>query len=179
MIPLQRPYWGVFQRTRHPGKWAQDIWILDRGLIKIAFILVTIFNPGAIYHIISAGWHRTLPCWSWPLPWSWSSEASCESDSINHWFKTAKPNQFPTIGKILTTLKIQSLLDILTLLTTLTLQTALTLQSILPIQINSMMLQTRRRLSGTSAVVERGKKQSPKSNQVIDSWKYKPVLDYL
>ena len=92
-------------------------------------------------------------------------------------FKTAKPNQFPTIGKILTTLKSQSLLDILTLLTTLTLQTALTLQSILPIQINSMMLQTRRRLSGTSAVVERGKKQSPKSNQVINSSKYKAVLD--
>ena len=39
------------------------------------------------------------------------------------------------------------------------------------------MLKTRRRLSGTSAVVERGKKQSPKSNQVINSSKYKPLLD--
>ena len=83
----------------------------------IAFILVRIFNPGNIYYSISAGWHRTIPCWSWPLPWSWSSEASCESDSINHWIKTAKPNQSPTVGKILTTLKIQSLPDILTLLT--------------------------------------------------------------
>ena len=141
----------------------------------IAFILVRIFNPGNIYYSISAGWHRTIPCWSWPLPWSWSSEASCESDSINHWIKTAKPNQSPTVGKILTTLKIQSLLDILTLQTTLTLVSFLTL---LPIQINSIMLKTRRRLSGTSAVVERGKKQSPKSN-VTNSSKCKTVLDYL